>query len=712
MEANPTLIINYFSGFKQNLVPLFQRPYTWGEKQWRTLWEDLLDFYGYAEGESRATHFMGAVVTMPARSVPVGVSKFSVIDGQQRLTTIALLLCAIRDALPGEDEVQKSKIQSFYLTNYGNPGLDFFKFLPTQGDREAYSPIVQNLATPFPDSQFKKAYDFFRRRLRDQVDDGVTVDASKILHLVENRLMVVMINLSDNDDPYLIFESLNFKGSPLEQADLVRNYFLMRFAVTEQQAVYDQIWLPMQERLGPNLTEFMRHFLGAEGEDVRKGDVYASIKRLVTDAENASVRLLMSRMEKLSVLYSRIATVAPEPIIRLKSYFEYFRRLDFGTVYPLLLALYEDYEDGQFVEDEFLSVLRILFSFTIRRMVVGVPSNSLAGMFVGLCKSKPVTETPSAWLSSILSLEQRNRRWPSDLEFSEYWVNSDMYHSRRACPVILETIESHFDHHEPVQLDQTTIEHVMPQVLSPEWQVMLGNDGLTTHARWLHTIGNLTLTGYNPELGNKSYVEKRSIYGLSHFELNRYFANFESWGQPMIADRATALFKVALQLWPRPADAVVDALEAAKVTSAAFHPECVRRVEQHLKIQLSKVSQTKYESDASHVRIVCAVSAEHGETSGIPYYWFAFHQSQLEFLSASEKQFICLGCGSAASILLMPLKVLQPNLASLSMTEGENRHYWHIVIQKKEDKLLLKLLGGSYGPDLTEYNISSGPVVN
>ena len=255
---------------------------------------------------------MGAVVTMPARSVPVGVSKFLVIDGQQRLTTIATLLCAIRDDLGAGEQVPKRRIQNHYLTNDGFEGLDFFKLLPTQGDRGAYSPLIQNSAADLPDSQFKKSYEFYRRRLKDRDDEGKALDSKRILEIVETRLMVVMINLSDNDDPYLIFESLNFKGSPLEQADLVRNYFLMRFLVTDQQSVYDGLWLPMQNRLGPSLTEFMRHFLGSEGEEVRKGDVYAAIKRLVADSDAPSVRLLMTRMAQLSIFYSHIATVAPE----------------------------------------------------------------------------------------------------------------------------------------------------------------------------------------------------------------------------------------------------------------------------------------------------------------------------------------------------------------------------------------------------------------
>jgi hypothetical protein len=192
--------------------------------------------------------------------------------------------------------------------------------------------LVEESNTPAPESQFKKAYGYFRRRLRDTVDDGKKIDSKRILNILEKRLMVVMINLSETDDPYLIFESLNFKGSPLEQSDLVRNYFLMRFPVTDQQEVYDGLWLPMQNRLGPALTEFMRHFLGAEGEEVRKGDVYTAIRRLVADSDSAAVRLLITRMESLSVLFGRVSGITIEPQAELSRYFDDFRRLDIGSV--------------------------------------------------------------------------------------------------------------------------------------------------------------------------------------------------------------------------------------------------------------------------------------------------------------------------------------------------------------------------------------------
>jgi hypothetical protein len=709
MEATPTQIINYFSGFKQNVVPLFQRPYTWSERQWRTLWEDIVGFYGGEGVDSKSTHFMGAVVTMPARSVPVGVSKFLVIDGQQRLTTIATLLCAIRDDLTTADQVPKRRIQNYYLTNDGYDGLDFFKLLPTQGDRAAYSSLVQSSAAGIPDSQFKKSYDFYRRRLKDRDEDGNPLDAKRILEIIETRLMVVMINLGDNDDPYLIFESLNFKGSPLEQADLVRNYFLMRFPVTDQQAVYDGLWLPMQNRLGASLTEFMRHFRGSEGEEVRKGDVYAAIKRLVTDLDAPSIRLLMSRMAQLSVFYSRIATVTPEPSDELGRFFVRFRRLDFGTVYPLLLSLYEDYMDGQFGADEFIATLRILDSYIVRRMVVGVPSNSLSGIFISLCKIKPVTDTPSAWLSAALARESKNRRWPTDAEFLERWLRAPIYGSR-ACQVILECIEEQFGHHEIVAFTGASVEHVLPQTLSPGWEQALGENAATIQSEWLHTIGNLTLTGYNPELGNKEYAEKRTIYADSHFELNRVFGNCETWEAPQIRQRAESLFETAQQLWPRPAIVPEEEPPVRRVEPANFHAECIRAAQKVLHVVFSKLSQTRYEAGDQGTRLMCAVSAEHNESGGIPYFWFALHLKQLEFLDAAPSAWLCFGCGSSRQTLVLPASVVKPLLAQISVTNGEDRHYWHIVVQRKNGKLVLRLLGALDGPDLTEFLVPTGGI--
>ena len=556
-------------------------------------------------------------------------------------------------------------------------------------------------------SQFRKSYDYFRRRLRDPDSDGDKIDPQRILDIIEKRLMVVMINLSDTDDPYLIFESLNFKGSPLEQSDLVRNYFLMRFPVSDQQGVYDELWLPMQNRLGQGLTEFMRHFLGAEGEEVRKGDIYTAIRRLVINSDTASVRLLMTRMERLSILYGRVSGVASEPEIEPAKYFDYFRRLDFGSVYPLILALYEDYADEQFGKLEFVASVAVLFSFILRRMVVGVPSNSLSGLFIGLCKTKPLTETPSLWLSGSLAHEDKNRRWPTDTEFAENWARKPLY-GGRACQIALECLEESYGHHEIAGFEQSSIEHVMPQTLTPEWFEMLGTDASKVHAEWLHTIGNLTLTGYNPELSNRPYQEKRTLFALSHFELNRHFGDYESWGAAEVELRARSMFKIAIQLWPRPETPIVEAPagQADKIAPAVFHGECVKLAQLHLGTHLSKLSRAKYQSGDGIIRLICAVSSLHRESREVPYFWFKLHRAQLEFLDAGKSPYLCLGCSSAENTLLVPLSVIRNILCEVS--ETDDRQSWNIVIGRRAERFVIRLLGGRDGPDLTEFNIGPG----
>ena len=696
MEAVPTSIIKYFSGFHQYLVPLFQRPYTLTEKQWKTLWEDIEHFLSI-DAASSATHFMGAIVTMPARSVPIGVSKFSVIDGQQRLTTVAILLAAIRDELPAEDVASRKRIQNHYLTNEGYEGPDYFKVLPTQGDRSAYASLIQSSGVPVPDSQVQKAHDFFKKKLRSCTD--VRDCSKRVLEVLERHLMVVMINLSDTDDPYQIFESLNFKGSPLEQADLVRNYFLMRIPINEQESVYSERWLPMQERLGSSLTEFMRHFLGSRGEEVRKGDVYASIKRsLAAATESAEVRAFMTEMERLSALYNRISNPSSEPDAAIRQYFQRFQRLDFGTVYPLLLALYKDLADGRFTADEFVETLRVLDSFIVRRMVVGVASNSLSGLFISLSKLRPATESPADWLATALANEARNRRWPEDAEFEQMWETRSIYGSR-ACSVVLGCIEEQFGHREQANLDDSTIEHIMPQTLNPEWERALGEDHPQVHSIWLHTVGNLTLTGYNQELGNKSFAEKKAIYAESHFELNRYFAEAESWSVEEIRNRAQSLFQYARKLWPK--NVVSPASPTTKKPAADFHPACIARASVRLRVNLTKRSTRRYENNDKGVRLFCAVSAEHDENSETPYYWFGFPPAEQIVLEATNSPWICLGCGSADTTLLIPARLILDLIPRMSVSV--DAVHSHLVVHLKRGKYLLMLLGGVEGLELNQY---------
>ena len=304
MEASPARLINYFNGEKQNLIPLFQRPYSWKKSNWETLWDDIIVQY---DMEEETAHFMGAIVSVPARSVPVGVSKYLIIDGQQRLTTISLLLAALRDTV---DINSSDRIQEVYLTNRFRKPEDTLKFIPTQADRDRYKKILLDREVPDDQSLMVECYRFFMAKLEAGIDnDGEKINPDRVLTTIEHSLQVVMINLGHEDDPYLIFESLNFKGQPLTQADLVRNYLLMRFnhsiaAGGEQERIYTQYWVPIENRLKANLTEFLRHYAMKDGKNIYKGGIYTAIKSHLNDMDTSiDVEAEISKMTKFAELY-------------------------------------------------------------------------------------------------------------------------------------------------------------------------------------------------------------------------------------------------------------------------------------------------------------------------------------------------------------------------------------------------------------------------
>jgi hypothetical protein len=508
------------------------------------------------EAEKDLSHFMGAIVTMPAKSVPVGVSKYTVIDGQQRLTTIAILLCAIRDELPEDAKPQKKRIQNHYLTNDGYEGWEYLKILPTQlsGDRTAFRTLVLAEATDGPSNIFA-AYKHFRTRVKGNTNEGEPIDLKRLIEVIERRLTVVNINLGEADDPYLIFESLNFKGSLLTQADLVRNYFLMRFTVNDQQKVYDQLWMPMQQRLDAHLTEFMRQYLMKDGEEVVKAEIYPALKKRVADQEPSVVVKELSAMSEFSSYYLRLVKPDEEANPAIRRYLGRLQRWDLTTAHPLLLRLYDACQRKKLPTENFHECLRIVESFAVRRTVCDVPTNQLKRIFLQLAKNFQEVDTV-AWLRSELASGTLGARWPKDEEFRTAWQSFRAYNTSRIdrCKLILEALEEHHKHKEAVDVTNATIEHVMPVTLTDAWRALLGENADDIHALYLHTIGNLTLTGYNPELSNSPYADKQTLLAQSHFELNKYFADKPTWGADPILVRSKALWEQARQIWPRPAE--------------------------------------------------------------------------------------------------------------------------------------------------------------
>jgi len=548
MEASPNQIIQFFNGFKQSIIPLFQRPYEWEEKHWETLWDDALERY---EVQKDLSHFMGTIVTMPSRSVPVGVSKHLVIDGQQRLTTLAILLCAIRDELPESAKTEKSRIQNHYLINDGYESWDYLKILPTQDDRESFLSLVKG--DDFKErSQIKSAYRFFVKKLKGNDSDGNVIDVRRFLDTVERKLIIVSINLGEADDPYLIFESLNAKGSPLTQADLARNYFLMRFPIGEQESVYKNLWLPMQRRLGDHLTEFMRHYLMRDGDEVIKSEVYADLKRRLQELKTTdSVKSILEEMGNLSEFYLKFVKPREEKDPELQDRFYRLLNWEVTTSYALLLKIYDAYASTKISKDEIARCLQNIESFVVRRAVCNVPTNQLKKAFLQAAKNFR-SENVVVWLRTELSSGTSGRRWPKDDEFKDAWGPYQAYSVPKRCKLLLEALEESYGHKEIALLEDATIEHIMPQELTEAWRSMLGENYESVHNVYCNTIGNLTLTAYNSELSNFSFSKKQDIYLNSHYSLNSYFSKCTKWDEIEIKTRATALWEKAKEVWPSP----------------------------------------------------------------------------------------------------------------------------------------------------------------
>ena len=569
MQASETTIRKLIEGSKQYVIPLFQRPYSWNQKHWSTLWQDVMEL---VDEPARRPHFFGSTVTAPAKSVPQGVGKWLLIDGQQRLTTTQLLLAALRDAAAhvGADSLaQKIEGQSL-LTAYED-GDEQLKVLPTQGDREAFRAIIRRgtpLVSPLTDCHY-----FFLSRLKSRKE--LSGDFIERLYLVVvDRLSLVGITCDEQDNPHLIFESLNAKGEKLTAGDLIRNFLLMRIHVNEQQGVFDQYWRPVQEALGEQLTEFVRHYLMKEGKIVKSADIYFELKDRLNNATPVEMKSFLADLHRHGMYYARfVSPVKYESDPAISASLGRLRVIEATVAYPLLLRVFDSVRQGSLTQAQLIDLLNILESFLIRRSVCGYPSNQLRKIL------PPIFDAAGgAGESFVMGVREQlgGKRCPDDKSFAESLHSQPLYATAKRgtrLRVMLERLEESFDHKEPADFSKAQIEHIMPQTLTPAWIAELGENAQDHHARLLHTLGNLTLTCYNPDLSNRPYDEKRELLRNSHFELNRYFDRAAHWTPAAIVKRAKSIADRALTIWP---DVGRDGLAQADTVIGRQKPVAVR----------------------------------------------------------------------------------------------------------------------------------------
>ncbi|HEV2034079.1 MAG TPA: DUF4268 domain-containing protein [Candidatus Dormibacteraeota bacterium] len=550
-------------GDRQYQVPLYQRPYTWGQENWKQLWADLLDQYYVLKRGSQpsrqSAHFFGSFVLAPfnisARSAP----NFLVVDGQQRLTTVFLLLAALRDSATAGDAGEYGRYQGVLVNERARRDEDRPRLVPTQSDRLAFQSVIEGHPQDAGDSKIAQTYRYFVAQLAKEDEDGDQLDTERMQRVVLDRLAVVEITADRDDNPHRIFESLNARGVPLTQADLLRNYIFMLLP-TRGERVYHDVWLPMQEALGPDhMVGLARVDLQRRGVDANLGDVYRLQQdRLSALADNEAALEVEVRDLALRAQYYR-CFVEPliEPDPELRGSLERLRQWGAQTTYPLLMHLYSLRGEGRATVEQLRHCLSFIESFLVRRQLVGVPTNQLNRLFADSVRQLNPDLPVDDALRELLSRERRY--WPTDEQLRLAVRTRNFYFAGRAPQrmVILERLEQSFDHKEPVDLKaaRPSVEHVMPQTLTDEWRQHLaqhGEDPTSVHAQLLHTLGNLTLSAYNTELSNNVFDRKQQMYSTSHFELNKALAESPNWTSKEILARADDLANRAIKTWPGP----------------------------------------------------------------------------------------------------------------------------------------------------------------
>ena len=506
-----------------------------------------------------ATHFFGSFVLAPFNISARSAATFLVVDGQQRLTTVFLLLAALRDMAAASDPGEHAHYQGVLVNGRARRDEDRPRLVPTQSDRAAFQAIIDGRPQDAGNSKIGEAYRFFVAQLAKEDEDGDPLDAERIQRVVLDRLAVVEITADRDDNPHRIFESLNARGEPLTQADLLRNYVFMLLP-TRGEKLYHDVWLPMQEVLGPDhMVGLARVDLQRRGIDANIGDVYRLQQdRLSKFGNNEAALEGEVRDLALRAQYYRCfiePTVEPDPALRAS--LERLQQWGAQTTYPLLMHLYGLRGEGKATTEQLRRALLFIESFLVRRQLVGVPAKQLNRLFANavqqLSRDLPVDEA----LRELLSRERRY--WPTDEQIRQAVRTRNFYFSGRGPQrmLILERLEQSFAHKEPVDLKaaRPTIEHIMPQTLTEEWRQHLtdnGDDPSTVHAELLHTLGNLTLSSYNTELSNKVFERKQQMYSSSHFALNASLVESPNWACKEILARADDLARRIIAVWPGP----------------------------------------------------------------------------------------------------------------------------------------------------------------
>ncbi len=546
MEAKATTLLNFIKDNQKNqfVIPIYQRLYSWEKEQCKQLWDDIIKIGG---NDKMDGHFIGSILYV-LDGITHSNNALLIIDGQQRLTTITLLLTALRNHL--SDEVKRKEIEDHYLINSNKDGDKKFRLILSESDKDTLLSLIDKNRRKPSEPSLKIVENF--KLFEEWVSN---TDKLETIFKGLEKLMIVEIALEKGkDDPQLIFESMNSKGIELTQTDLIRNYIVMETEIEKQEGFYNKYWKDMEEKFKQDeklFDRFVRHYLTIKTREIPNiNKVYVAFKRYRQE-RGIETEVLLQDLQKYCGYFCQIA-FKKETDKDLNKALGFLVDLEMDVIYPLLLELYSDYSDGVLSKDDFIPIIALIESYICRRRVCGLGTNRLNKVFPSFTKHIQKDEYFKS-LKAHFGYLTNKQRFPNNDEFKKLFITIDFYKFQKK-EYFFERLEN-FDRKERVYTHEYTIEHIMPQTLTEEWEKDLGENFKEIHDKYLHTIGNLTLTGYNPEYSNKSFQKKQGMekgFKDSPLRLNQGLRDLEFFGEEEIKKRANDLADLALKIWTYP----------------------------------------------------------------------------------------------------------------------------------------------------------------
>lgn len=548
MDANKIRLLEFIGSSKRTFnIPVYQRNYDWKIEHCTRLFYDIENIVAQ---EYKYEHFIGTIVYVVS-SIKPNFTEYVLIDGQQRISSISLLLKALHEAVIDED--LKEDIFENYLINKRAPEELRVKLKPIESDNITYKNLIIN-SDIITDSNIVKNYKLFKDLIeKSQYSPEELYEALNYIELV----YISLEKEKKSENPQLIFESLNSTGLSLTEADLIRNFLLMNNSYDDQKRLYEDYWLKIEILLtNAKISDFVRDYLTMKtGTIPKKTNVYSAFKDYFKmNNQNYDEEGYLIELLGYAKYYSWFLS-GNSPNKRINSLLKQIQILKSTVVYPPLLCLFEDCFDFKYLtENELEGSLHIFVTYIYRRQVCDYPTNALNKIFASLVSEfeNNTVDSISKRILKALTSKTSSGTFPRNEEFKRKFISMDLYKSK-IDRYTLFSLETFMNKKEIIDLTQEiTIEHIMPQQLTTKWRLELGDKSNEIHEEYLHTIGNLTLTGFNPELSNKSFSDKKKILENSNISISRNLKAYVSWNSETIEKRALELFDIAKEIWYLP----------------------------------------------------------------------------------------------------------------------------------------------------------------